>query len=118
MTRKLALFPSKAVKGKGQSFVGVKRVVIPNQSMTLHEILERFTRKEALPVMREGYYETRFGDIEKMSMAPIDVQRDYAENMKQFVKRNGERIKAENEEKLRKEKEANSPGDPNAKPPI
>lgn len=70
------------VKVARQSFAGVKKCVVPNQSMSLKEILQRFVRREALPVARQGIYEERFGDLEKLSKADITEQLERVEEIK------------------------------------
>jgi len=77
---KLILYP--AVKVKGLSFKGQKRLVIPNQSMTLQEIIKRFTRRESLPIEHQGQYETRFGDLEKLKHEDITVRMERAEELR------------------------------------
>lgn len=43
-----------------------KRVTVPNQAMSLREMLKRFVRREPLPVEKEGVYiETEY-DLEKI----------------------------------------------------
>lgn len=56
------------------SFKDVKRTVVPNQSMSLREIVRRFVRRESLPLSQDGVYEERFGDLEKLAKADITVQ--------------------------------------------
>lgn len=65
-----------------QSFIGQKVEVVPNQSMSLKEILRRFVKREALPVAREGMYEDRFGDLEKLKNADITEQMERIEQIK------------------------------------
>lgn len=74
------LYPPVTVKA--QSFAHVKKLVIPNQSMSLKEILHRFIKREALPVARQGVYEERFGDLEKMSKMDIFDQMEKVEELK------------------------------------
>lgn len=74
------LYPKVVVER--QSFLGVKREVVPNQSMSLKEILRRFVKREALPVARQGMYEERFGDLEKLGKADITVQMERIEELK------------------------------------
>lgn len=75
-----ALYPKVTVER--QSFKGVKRQVVPNQSMTLKEILRRFVKREALPVEHAGVYEERFGDIEKLKNQDPTVQFERIEEIK------------------------------------
>jgi len=79
------------VKVTGKSFVGVKRCTVPNQSMSLREILERFVKRESLPLVHEGQYEERFGDLEKVANMDIVDQKEYAADLR---KRIGEGEKA------------------------
>lgn len=71
MTRQLRLYPRIQVRGK--SFKGCKVHVVPDQSMTLADILKRFIRKESLPVAKEGFYAEDLGDIEKMQRDDLSV---------------------------------------------
>lgn len=61
----LRLYPP--VERKGQSFADEKTMAIPSQSMSLKEIIQRFVRRESLPVMRDGVYIEGLGDLEKMA---------------------------------------------------
>lgn len=74
------------VKVTGQSFVGVKRVTQPNQSMSLREIVRRFIRRESLPIANQGIFEERFGDLEKISKSDIVEQLERAEELKSQIK--------------------------------
>lgn len=87
------LYPNVIVKG--QSFKGVKRVVVPKQSMGLREIIQRFVRRESLPSLREGVYEDRLGDIdlEKVSKADITEQLDVADQIKSALSKREKRLK-------------------------
>lgn len=77
---------------KGQSFAGVKRVVVPRQSMTLQEIITRFVKREALPVVKEGIYEDRFPyDLEKLAHEDRTLQDEVLEDLKSVVKEGKER---------------------------
>lgn len=92
------LYP--VVKVRGQSFKGVKSCVVPRQSMSLREIVQRFVRRESLPISKEGYYEDRFGDLEKIARMDITEQMERVAKLK-------EQIAAFNvREKERKAKEA------------
>lgn len=70
------------VKVIGQSFNGIKRQTVPNQSMSLKEILRRFVKREQLPIARQGIYEERFGDLEKLSKADVTEQMERVEEIK------------------------------------
>lgn len=96
----IRLYPSsKRYKRKDQ--VWGKKQTVPNQSMSLQEIIRRFTRKEALPLEKDGVYEDRFGDLEKLSREDITVRRERAAQLKDWAKR-GE---AEYKEKQKKSEE-------------
>lgn len=73
---KLRMYPKVAIVGLDLSAEPV--VVVPNQSMSLREILRRFVRKESLPVSQEGIYEERMGDLEKMSKEDIVIRHERA----------------------------------------
>lgn len=93
------------VKKTSTSFKGVKKVTVPNQSLTLKEILRRFVRKETLAVGREGIYNDSLGDLEKMANADITEQMEVVEDLKaRFKKRQEEEVskkKAEAEQKAK-----------------
>lgn len=89
--RTMALY-SRRTPPKGYSFKGAPKLTVPNQSMTLREIIRRFTRKEPLAIQKEGFYETRFGDIDALArmditekIEAIDAIRQYANRAKQLL---------------------------------
>lgn len=86
------LYPT--VKVTGKSFIGVKRVTVPNQSMSLREIVQRFIRREPLPMSKEGLYEERFGDLEKLSKEDIVIQLARAKELKSQIAGFNDRQKA------------------------
>lgn len=52
-----------------------KSLVVPNQALSLQEILARFTRGEPLAIGREGQYHESEDDLEKISrMDPVDQE--------------------------------------------
>lgn len=91
--KNVALY-STARKRAGQSFTGVKRCTVPNQSLTLQEIVKRFIRRESLPISKEGVYEDRFGDLEKLAKADIIEQMAKVEELKSQIKAFQDREKA------------------------
>jgi len=98
----LTLYPKVIVKG--QSFVGCKVITVPDQSLSLAEIIRRFTRKEALPIEKEGTYETRFGDLEKIRDSDLTEQAEHIEHIKEAHKTYVKRVKKKaDEEALKKE---------------
>lgn len=95
------------VKVTGQSFKGCKEHTVPMQSMSLKEIITRFVRREALPVMKEGTYQTQMGDLEKLAKEDITVQMDRVEELKANIAKGEKRMKekAETEAKAARDKE-------------
>jgi len=79
----MRLYPNVPVAG--QSFIDVKVVTVPNQSLSLREIIKRFIRNEALPLEKEGIYEERMGDLEKFAREDITVRHERAAAMKANV---------------------------------
>jgi len=70
----LQLYPT--VKVVGQSFSGEKLVTVPDQSLSIRQILVRYVRRQVLPVSREdGIYVEGLGDLEKISREDM-VDRD------------------------------------------
>jgi len=60
-----------------------KVVVVPNQSMTLRQIIQRFVRHESLPVSKDGIYEERMGDLEKIAHEDITIRHERAQAFKE-----------------------------------
>lgn len=81
----------------GKSFKGVKRQTVPNQSLTLKEIVKRFVRRESLPVSRDGIYEERFGDLEKIKHADITEQMDRIAELKAQIANWNKRVREKQE---------------------
>lgn len=100
----LVLYPKVTVKVR--DFSKVKKQVVPNQSMSLKEIVTRFIRRESLPVSKEGIYEERFGDLEKLTKADVTIKEDRIEELKAQLKESKLRIKAKEEEAKKKAEEA------------
>lgn len=111
-----------------QSFKNVQKVTVPKQSLSLREIIKRFVRRESLPVLKEGVYEERFGDLEKLSKADITVQMEKVEEIRQQLLNIEKKFK---EQQAAKEKAATTAaqsstpapttpagGTPNQTPPL
>lgn len=91
--RVVRLYPTIQVKGK--SFKGIPRQTVPNQSMSLKEILRRFTRRESLPIEKQGVYEDRFIDLEKVQWMDLTEQKEYRDELEQWLhKQNKQRADA------------------------
>lgn len=81
--------PSAGVKIKGPS------LVVPNQSMSLQEILTRFTRHEELPVYHEGAYdEDGDEDLEKLANADLVDKEEYAAKLEEVKQKYDRQEKA------------------------
>lgn len=91
------LYPDRKVVG--QDFSGEEHVVVPNQSMSLKEILRRFIKRESLPVERQGVYAEGFGDLEKMMHEDFTQVEERVEELKKKVsdgkKKSSEKAAAE-----------------------
>jgi len=115
--KKLKLYPS--FKVKSMDFSKTKRMVVPNQSMTLQDIIRRFTRNESLPIEKRGVYEDRFGDLDKLSREDISVKAERAVQLKNWavdheakLKAEAQRLEAERFAKEVKDRPAGSQGAP------
>lgn len=95
--------PYSDVKVWAQSFKGAKVHVVPNQSMTLHEVLRRFTKKEALPVSKEGTYEDRYDyDLEKLAKEDITIQEDVLKDISKQMDHLKAKMEKDREEHAKK----------------
>ena len=67
----------------GTSFKGIKTQTVPDQSMSLQEILERFTRNETLPVGHDHHYdEETEHDLEKVKHFDLVEKQELAQEFK------------------------------------
>lgn len=96
MKKKLILYPDRPVIQ--QSFVGIKSVTVPDQSLSLMTIIKRFTRGESLPIEKAGIYETRFGDLEKLQHADLTEKFEKVNEIKEAVKAHNKRQQAKHKE--------------------
>lgn len=114
---------------KGQSEFGPV-LVLPNQALSLREILQRFTRGEPIAIGKETTYHESDDDLEKVShLDLVDreefvnrlklTQKDYEkqEKLKELAQREAIRKKLEEEEaaKLKAAESAAKGADPAAK---
>lgn len=83
--KRLHLYPSVPIDGK--DFSKVKSITVPNQNMTLRDILKRFIRKESLPVEMEGVYYEGLGDLEKLQTEDITVRKEMAADLRRNIAR-------------------------------
>lgn len=105
-------------KSVGQSFKGVKHIVLPNQAMTLQQILDRFTRGQPLPIGQSTFgteEENRsFGiDLEKLAFMDLAEKDEYKKQLDAVVARYNEiqtnekkRKSVETQEALKAQEEA------------
>lgn len=77
----------------GQSFVGCKIHTVPNQNLTLREIIKRFIRKESLPIEKQGTYNENLGDLEKLAKADIFERVERAKDLKEKIGKAQTRMK-------------------------
>lgn len=100
-------FKSKSIPALWKGIVNQgKLLVVPNQSMSLQEILTRFTRGEVLTVGKEIAYHESDDDLEKVSHLDLVDKEEYIDKLKQTQSeyKKQERKKADKEkERLRKE---------------
>lgn len=66
-----------------------KKLTVPNQALSLEEILSRFTRGEPLEIGREGaqYDDDGSEDLEKLSHKDLVDKEEYVDKLKQTQKR-------------------------------
>nr|QJB20575.1 MAG: hypothetical protein [Microvirus sp.] len=68
---------------KGISFEGQVSELIPDQSLSLQEILERFTRGESLPVQHDARFDPDGDeDLEKIQRMDLVDRQEYMDNLK------------------------------------
>jgi len=78
------LYP--VVKVTGKDFSKEKIVTLPNQNMSLQDIIKRFLRKESLPIEKEGIYAENLGDLEKMQHEDITVRKEKAASIRKQLR--------------------------------
>lgn len=84
-----------------------KKLVVPNATMSLHEMLRRFVRREQLPVEKAGSYFESDYDLEKVSKMDRVDQEEILSEMKQKTATAKKKAQTEYQrlEKERKDKE-------------
>lgn len=68
----------------GQSYKGEKKVVVPNQALSLQEILERFSRNEEVPVGKDASYDDGDDDLEKVAHMDLVDREEYVDKLVQI----------------------------------
>lgn len=113
---------------EGKSFKHVKKAVLPNQALTIREILKRFTRGEPMPVgQKDPQYHDGPYDLEKEKHKDLVDKEEFIESQKE-IQRNAKtnekarldkiaadeaekkRLKAERLAKKRAENRGSDPG--------
>lgn len=83
--------------------VGIKvegeELVVPNQALSLRQILDRFTRQQALPIGKDGNYDEGEDDLEKLRHMDLVDKEEYIDRLKQT------QIKYGKQEEARKRRE-------------
>lgn len=77
-----------------------KKAVRPNMSMSLQEILERFTRGEALEIGRDVEYDDGDDDLEKVAHMDLVDRAEFVDRLKHTARQ------YEKQEKAKAKKEA------------
>lgn len=77
-----------------------KKIVVPNQAMSLHEILTRFTRNEELPIGKDAEYDDGPDDLEKVRHMDLVDREEYMDKLKETQKQ----YKAQEDKKVKDEK--------------
>lgn len=107
MSKVIVLYP--AVPRVRRMFDGVKRTTLPNQCMSLQEMLRRFVRREPLPSAKDGVYIEGDYDLEKIVKMDRVEQDEILEAVKETVSRRKKVVVDEDKrvsEELRVKKEA------------
>lgn len=92
---KVVLYPGVAARPRvRQMFVGVKRVTVPGQAMSLKEMFRRFVRREPLPVEKKGTYLESDYDLEKVSTMDRVEQEEVLAEMRSKTEAAEGRVKA------------------------
>jgi len=76
-----------------QNFSKEKNLTVPNQSMSLKDILNRFIRRESLPVQKNGIYNDQLGDLEKMATEDVTIQMDRVNDLRTKIREANARMK-------------------------
>lgn len=98
-------------------------LVVPNQSLSLQEILQRFTRNEALPIGKDVQFHESEDDLEKLAHMDLvdkaefaqkmaDVQKDYDIQEKKKAAKAKKKLEEEALEKARLELKQAATADP------
>lgn len=70
-----------------------KKAVVPNMTMSLQEIIDRFTRGEPLEIGRDGNYSDGDDDLEKVGHMDLVDRDEFIERQREIQKRYTEQEK-------------------------
>lgn len=86
---------------KGTDFSKVKKQVVPNQAMSVNEIMRRFTRNEPLAIAKQKFYHDGPYDLEKVANSDLVDREEFIEVQNRIQKR----FKAQEEFRKKQERE-------------
>lgn len=98
---KSVALPSPSV---GTDYSKVIDQVVPDQSMSLQEILKRFTRGEKVPVGHEVSYHESDTDLEKLSKSDLVDKAEFVDKMKEVKVRFDKQEKKKKRDAIEAEK--------------
>lgn len=119
---------SKSVPTPGKGVrTGGKKLTVPDQSLSLKDILARFIRHEALPIDKGGVYHESEDDLEKLARMDLTEKAEYIDRLKETQARyeaqekvkeqkRQESIRNEERERIRAEVKAEAEKEANNKP--
>lgn len=94
---------------QGLDFKGIKKVTVPNQSMSLEEILTRFTRGEEIPIGQPTTYQDDENisshldvDFEKIQYMDLVDRDEFAKTLKQTIGDYNDQTKARQKRAMEK----------------
>jgi len=100
MVTKKHAFPEPSL---GEDFKKIPKILVPDQSLSLKEILTRFTRGEAVPVGKQGEFDDEADeDLEKLANADLVDKAEFIDRMEQIRRAHDKQEKA----KAKREAEA------------
>lgn len=75
-----------------QDCSGWSQHTVPNQSLSLREIIKRFVRREPLPMSKEGTYFEGDYDLEKLGSSDITEKHEVLEDLKKDTERKKRKV--------------------------
>lgn len=71
----------------GVSFKGVQSLTLPNDALTIRQIIKRFIRNQSLPIEKEGAYLDIGEDVEKIRTADFTEREEFLDRHKTKLNR-------------------------------